>query len=257
MSPSVDMNAAGEFVVVWVSDHRADFDAEDSEKSIFAQRFNSDGEATGDEVLVHTIVPEAQAQEYPDVAIDADGNFVVVWQSITQDGSAWGVYGRQFLTDKSTAQPAEFQINQTTAENQRRATVVADPEGNFTVAWQSDLQDQSATAVLSRQFNADGTPETDEMLANTWELGPQILPVMAMTPAGDFGIFWIGQGTSRTDGVHGRIYEEGYLPPSPHIDVDPVGDQFLVSETTGLEQSDTAARKFRIHRRPDRGSARR
>jgi hypothetical protein len=238
VSAAVSMNAAGQFAVTWVSDHRAVFDEEnDSEKSIFLQWYDADGVSTGPEQLVHTIVKDYEAQEYPDIALDADGNMIVVWQSITQDGSAWGVYGRQFLADKTAVQPAEFQINQTTAENQRRAKVVSDPLGNFTVSWQSDRQDQAATAIISRQYNADGTAETDEMIVNTWELGPQILPVMAMTSAGDFGVFWDGQGTSRTEGIHGRIYEEGYVPPEPHITVTPIGDQILVSEAAGLEQS--------------------
>ncbi len=241
VSPEVAMNTAGEFAVVWVSDHRAEFDLDDdSEKSIFVQWYDANGNYTGDEQLVHTIDKDYQAQEYPDVAIDTYGNLTVVWQSITQDGSAWGVYGRQLLPDKTPVQPAEFPINQTTAENQRRATVACDPDGNFTVSWQSDLQDQSATAIVSRQFHADATPETDEMIVNTWELGPQILPVVAMTPSGDFGVFWLGQGTSRSEGIHGRIYEEGYEPPLPHISVTPVGDQFLVSEAAGLEQSNPA-----------------
>ncbi len=237
VSPAVSMNAAGQFVVGWVSDHRAIFDPEDSEKSIFVQWYDASGTATGAEQLAHTIDQAAEAQEYPDVAIDGAGNFVAAWQSITQDGSAWGVYGRQFLADKTPVQPTEFQINQNTEENQRRVSVAADPAGNFVVNWQSDLQDQSATAVISRQFNADGTPETDEVLVNTWELGPQILPVTAMTSEGDFGVFWLGQGTSRTEGIHGRIYEEGYIPPPPHIFVEPLGDQFLVDEAAGLEAS--------------------
>ena len=108
------------------------------------------------------------------------------------------------------------------------------------MTWQSDLQDQSATAIVSRQYHADGTPETDEMIVNTWELGPQTLPVMSMTPSGDFGVFWIGQGTSRIDGIHGRIYEEGFEPPLPHLNFAPIGDQFLVSQAAALEQSPPA-----------------
>ncbi len=237
VSPAVSMNAAGEFAVAWVSDHNIANDPIDSEKSIFVQWYDADGISVGNEQLVHSVQEVFVAQEFPDVAIDANGDMIVVWQSITQDGGAWGVYGRQVTKDKILIGIEEFRINQTTAENQRRATVVSDPAGNFTVSWQSDLQDQSATAIISRQYNADGTAETDEMIVNTWELGPQILPVMAMTPVGDYGIFWDGQGLSRTEGIHGRIYEEGYVPPPPHISVAPVGDQFLVSETGGLEQS--------------------
>ena len=237
VSPEVSINAAGQFAVAWVSDHNIEIDPVDAEKSIFVQWFDDDGTSVGSEQLVHTVKEVFVAQEYPDLALDADGNMIVVWQSITQDGSAWGVFGRQLTSDKVLIGEEEFQINQTTDENQRRATVVSDPAGNFTVSWQSDLQDQSATAIVSRQYNADGTPETDEMVVNTWEIGPQILPVKAMTPAGDYGIFWDGQGLSRTEGIHGRIYEEGYVPPPPHISVAPVGDQFLVSEVAGLEQS--------------------
>ncbi|MCA8995628.1 MAG: VCBS repeat-containing protein [Planctomycetaceae bacterium] len=237
VSPAASMNENGQFAITWVSDHRVLFDPTDSEKSIFVQWYDSSGVATGDEALAHTIDPAAEAQEYPDIALDASGNFVLAWQSITQDGSAWGVYARQFLANKTPVQPAEFLVNQTTEENQRHVSVVSDPDGNFTISWQSDLQDQSATAIISRQYNADGTPETDESLVNTWELGPQTLPVMAMTPAGDFGVFWIGQGTSRIEGIHGRIYEEGFVIPPPHVSITPTGDQFLVHEAAGLVQS--------------------
>ncbi len=238
VSPAIAMNEAGQFAVTWVSDHRALIDPEnDSEKSIFVQWYDASGNSFGPEQLAHTIVKDFEAQEYPDIAIDAAGNMIVVWQSITQDGSAWGVYGRQLLADKSPVQPAEFQINQKADENQRHATVVCSPDGAFTVSWQSDLQDQSATAIVSRQYNADGTPETDEMLVNTWEMGPQILPVMAMTPNGDFGIFWSGQGNSRTEGIHGRIFVEGYRPPLPHITVVPHEEQLLVSKAAAPEVS--------------------
>ncbi len=236
-SPRISMNASGQFAIAWVSDHRAIFDQDDSEKSIFVQWFDANGANVCAEQLAHLIDPAAEAQEYPDIAIAADGSFVVVWQSINQDGSAWGVYGRQFLADKTAREAAEFQINQHTEENQRRASVVVDPLGNFTVSWQSDLQDQSATAIMNRQYLADGTPATDEQLVNQWELGPQILPVMAMDAAGDYGIFWIGQGTASTEGLHGRFYEEGYVPPRPHLLVTPNDDQFLVNETTGMSQS--------------------
>ena len=122
VSPTISMNASGEFVVAWVSDHRAEFDPTDTEKSIFAQWFNRNGETVGEEFLVHSIQPEFEAQEHADVAMDPDGNFVIVWQSINQDGNTWGVFARQFLADKTPVQPIEFQVNQTVlAPNDIRA----------------------------------------------------------------------------------------------------------------------------------------
>ncbi len=119
VSPAVSMNAAGQFSVAWVSDHNIENSPVDSEKSIFVQWFDAEGISDGDEQLVHTIQEVFVAQEYPDVALDADGNMIVVWQSITQDGGAWGVFGRQLTSNKELIGGTEFQINRATDENQR------------------------------------------------------------------------------------------------------------------------------------------
>ncbi len=206
VSPAISMNAAGQFAVVWVSDHRAVFDPTDTEKSIFVQWYDADGSSAGEEALVHSIQPEFEAQEHPDVALDANGNFVVAWQSINQDGNTWGVFARQFLADKSPVQPIEFQINQTVLAPQRHPSVISDAEGNFVVAWQAHKQDTSGPGVMARVYDSLAVAQTDEFLVPTSDQGPQTSPVMAMAPTGHFGIFWTGHGIDRAEGAHGRIY---------------------------------------------------
>ena len=206
VSPTISMNANGEYVVAWVSDHRAEFDPIDTEKSIFVQWYNKQGRSVGPEVLVHSIQPDYEAQELADVAIDPDGNFVIAWQSINQDGNTWGVFARQFLADKSPVQPIEFQVNQTVLAPQRHASVASDSEGNFVVSWQGHAQDTSGPGVFARVYDAAAVPQTDEFLVPTWDQGPQTWPVMAMTVSGEFGVFWTGHGTDRAEGVHGRLY---------------------------------------------------
>ncbi len=207
-SPDVAINEKGQFVIAWVSDHLAVTNPElmDSEKSIFVQWFDSDGSSTGEEVLVHSLNPAYDAQEAPAVAINENGDFTVVFQSINQDGNSWGVFARQFLADKTPVQPMEFQVNETTQGPQRFPAIVMDQVGNFVISWQSNHQDESSWAIFNRAYSRAGVPLTGEMQVNTYGKGPQVLPAMAGTPEGGYGIFWLGQGTDQTEGVQGRLY---------------------------------------------------
>jgi hypothetical protein len=60
--------------------------------------------------------------------------------------------------------------------------------------------------VLARQYARGGTPLGGEALVNSFTQGPQILPAIAQRPAGDFTVFWNGQGTGRVDGVWGQRF---------------------------------------------------
>src|SRR5262245_16138651 len=49
-------------------------------------------------------------QSYQAVAMDRDGDFVVVWQSYGQDGDGAGVFGQRFNA-AGVPQAVEFQVN--------------------------------------------------------------------------------------------------------------------------------------------------
>ena len=69
----------------------------------------------GSEFQVNTYTPNAQM--FPEVASDADGDSVVVWQSLGQDGSGWGVYAQRY-NNAGVAQGSEFQVNTYTLGHQ-------------------------------------------------------------------------------------------------------------------------------------------
>ena len=81
LSPSVALDADGDFVVVWQS--RGSGGTDSSEYSIQGQRYASDGSTVGGEFQVNTYTTYSQAG--PSVALDADGDFVVVWNSAGSD----------------------------------------------------------------------------------------------------------------------------------------------------------------------------
>jgi len=86
---SVAMDTDGDFVVAWESYQR---DGDDY--GVCAQRYNSDGSTGGTEFQVNTYTTDHQHN--PSVAMDADGDFVVAWQSYGQDGEKWGVFARRY-----------------------------------------------------------------------------------------------------------------------------------------------------------------
>ena len=66
----------------------------------------------GPEARVNTTT--AGDQSNVEVAADADGDFVLVWQSDGQDGSGLGVYARRYAAS-GAALGGEFLVNTTTA----------------------------------------------------------------------------------------------------------------------------------------------
>src|SRR5687768_15515413 len=62
-------------------------------------------------------------QSESSVATDVGGNFVVVWESASQDGDGLGVFGQRFNA-QGIPQGSEFQVNAFSAADQARPAVV-------------------------------------------------------------------------------------------------------------------------------------
>ena len=89
----------------------------------------------GYEFMVNTYTSSTQNQ--PSVAADADGDFVVIWQSDGQDGSGYGIYGQRYNSAGSTV-GSEFRVNTYTTANQVAPVVSMAADGDFVVVWQSE-----------------------------------------------------------------------------------------------------------------------
>ena len=92
----------------------------------------NDNPLTG-EILVNSTI--AGDQRNATVAVDADGELIVVWQSDSQDpdGSA-GIYARRY---DSVGNPlsGEFRVNLNTTDDQFNPAVAMDNSGNFVIVW--------------------------------------------------------------------------------------------------------------------------
>ena len=115
----------------------------------------------GSELQVNVFTSENQ--DRPAAAMNASGQFVVVWMSY-QDGSESGIFGRRFASS-GAAQGSEFQVNSYTTGDQREPAVAIDQDGAFVVVWQSYSQDNSAHGVFGQRFDAGGARAGAEFLS--------------------------------------------------------------------------------------------
>lgn len=153
------------------------------------------------QVNAHT----SNKQENPAIALDAEGNFVVVWNSYLQDGSSNGIFGRRF---DSNCKPLceEFQINTTTTGNQREPSVAMNADGKFVVAWYGPGEDNED--IFARSFGANAQPLSGELRVNTYTSDKQLYPSVAMSNDGSFVIVWESMNIPEQGkkGVCGQLY---------------------------------------------------
>ena len=148
--PRVASDSAGNFVVVWWSAGSAGSDT--SLRSVQGQRYDASGSPIGGEFQVNTYT--TNNQDAPQIANDAAGDFVVIWNSngsASSDTSGTAVAG-QLYEASGAAIGGEFQVNTYTTNNQGPAAVASDSAGqDFAVVWQSSGSSGSDTSLESVQ----------------------------------------------------------------------------------------------------------
>jgi hypothetical protein len=204
--PSVASTASGDFVVVW-SSYRED----GSLYGVFGRRFSSAGTALATEFQINTYTGDLQ--DNPAVAVDADGDFVVVWESRYQDGATYGVFAQRFSSAGSRL-ATEFRVNTSTAGSQMTAAVASKGNGDFVVTWTS--YPDSDSDVYARRFSSAGTPLAAEFLVNTFTGSRQNFPAVASSTNGRFVVAW---ASKYQDGSVEGVFAQRFAVPIP-FDVD-------------------------------------
>jgi len=163
------------------------------------------------------------------VASNANGDYVVVWESGSQDGSLNGIFGQMYAAD-GTKVGEEFRINNRTTREQADPQIAMDDVGNFVVVWESQLQDGDLFGIYARQYSALGVAQGSEFRVNNDVLGNQENPDIAMDQNGNFIIAWESENTF-TDGSD--IFARRYLADGTAQD----NFEFRINTTTANEQT--------------------
>ena len=180
---AVAMNHSGAFVVVWDSK-----DQDGSGSGIYGQRYNKLGTPVGSEFQVNTVTPLTQAG--PDVAMNVNGDFVIVWESNGQTGT-YETFARRY---NYSGQPlgAEFQVNTSTYGSQGFTRIAMNDSGAFVVVWRSTHGlDGDGHGVFGQLYDSLGNPDGPEFRINSTTIGDQTHPDVAMDADGNFIVIWV------------------------------------------------------------------
>ena len=242
--PAVAVAPDGSYVVTW--------QGEDADKEgIFARVYDENGSPVTGEFQVNTVT--SGKQKAPEVAIDNDGNFVIVWQG--EDADDEGIFARVF-DSAGTPQTGEILVNTVTADEQKAPDVTMDADGDFIVAWQG--QDADKEGIYARVFDANGVAQTGEIAVNTTTADAQKEVSIAADDAGNFVVAWQGEDADK-EGIFARMFDNAGVATTgeiavnnitsgkqkhPDVGMDSSGDFVVAWEGEDAEDEGIFARRF-------------
>jgi hypothetical protein len=197
-NPSVAALSGGGFVVIWCPYGQA------GSFGYHGQVYNSMGNNVGTQFKVNTYNTNGTGGNA--VAGLSGGGFAVIWESLNQDGSGWGVYGQVFNSAGNKV-GSEFRVNTYTTADQGSPETAALSGGGFVVTWNSNGQDGSGLGVYGQVFNSTGNKVGSELRVNTYTTGDQDISSVAGLSEGGFVVAWDSNGQDGSGwGVYGQVF---------------------------------------------------
>jgi Ca2+-binding RTX toxin-like protein len=162
------------------------------------------------------------------VAMDADGDFVVVWENEPDQGIA--KVTAQRYDAAGTKLGGEIQVNTVDVPwgELNSVAVAMDADGDFVATWTRRNSDYLGIGVYAQRFNAAGTKQGSEFRVNPSDGFEYVNSAMvAMDDAGDFIITWAGPDENGY-GIYAQRYNAVGVKQ---------GASLLVNTTTPGEQN--------------------
>lgn len=140
---------------------------------------------------------QASTQDNPAIAMLSGGRHVVIWESLSQDGSLEGIYGRA-LTSGGLLSGKETRINTRARRDQASPDLVATSDTGIYTAWDSDQQDGSGLGIYRQRLTVSsagialaGTESRLNSLTNGSQADPS---VAALAKGGTVAVWQSGSG---------------------------------------------------------------
>jgi hypothetical protein len=188
MFPAVAMNAAGDYVLAWRGADLSD------DENIFAAAYAASGALRVPPFQVNQ--EAAGNQQYPSVALDAQGRFVVAWQTDPQstgalDGNVW----MRAFDEAGTPLTGDQALNTWSEDRQTKPSLAINGQGTLVAAWTSAGQDGDLTGVYARLGDAGGQLHAEAPFrVNTEVVNSQENPAVGLSEDGRFVIAWESRG---------------------------------------------------------------
>jgi hypothetical protein len=181
---SLGADAQGDTVVVWEGEPQR-FDS--TQTSILAQRFSPTGQRLGGSFLVTK--PNSATVLEPSVAVNPEGDFIVVWQYQPDSNTPRSLHARHFSKD---AKPLgqEFVVEADSVADAIVPSIASDSRGNYVVVWTS-YGSPYCPSVKGRLYRPDDTPAGPAFDLSSSTNTCDQFPKVAFGPNGTFAVTWI------------------------------------------------------------------
>ncbi len=246
--PVISAHAGRNFVIAWQ-------DGRDGNYDIYAQRYQANGKAVGDNFLVNDDVNSSH-QIAPSIGKDIAGNFVISWQD-TRNGHP-DIYGQRY-NFKGTKLGANFRINDDEENNnQKNSAICVQASGKYLVVWADERNSNSD--IYAQLFNPSGSAQGDNFQIND-DVGSsnQQNPSIVVDYKGNYIITWEDERNENYD-IYAQRYNSNGITfgtnfkvndvedvsnqSNPSIDVNFTGDFTIVWQDERNGDSDIYAQQF-------------
>ncbi len=197
-TPRLAMNGKGDFVVVWL-------ERVELHSAVRARLFTSGGIPAGDCIRVND--DTTSRQYFPEAAINASGDFVVVWND-SRDNSQ-KIYGQRF-SPCGVPEGDNFKVfDKSTMPAENYPAVAVDDSGSFIIV----ADDAYGMHIVMQRFDKNGIPVGDVFIAEDTETSFPGAPSIDMNRKGNFVVSWLEQQADKIY-VFTRTYLPGGVPTS-------------------------------------------
>lgn len=222
---SIDIADNGDFVIAWSSKGQDNAD-ESTRYGVFAQRFQADGTAVGEEFQVNTYIDNNQSD--PTVGVWPCGRFIIAWESRNQLDN-YDIYFQLYDMDGAPVGEETHANRRITYKSQGNPKVAVNRVNlGFVLTWDDMSKaggDPSFTGVAAKLFDANGDSLGTDFIVNTTHESVQNHQNVAFAPNGEaFVVTWGSlfqdiPGTSPY-GAYGQVFS---------ADGKKIGPEFLVN----------------------------
>ncbi|MGB5529799.1 MAG: hypothetical protein WBQ32_07510, partial [Ignavibacteriaceae bacterium] len=222
--PSIAMDVAGNFVIVWYDFRNANWD-------IYFQRFTSTGVPLGANTKVNDDTTTA-SQEHPSISMDVTGNFVIVWSD--NRNNHYDIYYQRF-TSTGAALGVNTKVNDDAGTaKQWDPSISMDAAGNFVVVW-IDERNINRDIYYQRYTSTGGALGVNTKVNDDASTADQIAPTILMDAAGNFVTVWHDFRNNNWD-----IYYQRYNSTGAALGVntkvnDDAGTEFQMYPTISMD----------------------
>ncbi|MBN1973856.1 MAG: hypothetical protein JW787_09480 [Sedimentisphaerales bacterium] len=215
-SPNLAMNESGSLVIVWESE------IEPNTTIICCRQYDNNGTPLNDEFQVSV---ETDSR-YPDVAVDPNGNFSIVW--LEGNKSNYSIMARLYNFD-GVPVTEPFKVSAAKIISLTQPAVVQNSSGCFLITWDGDPNLAGNDDIHARIYEPNGTPAGEQFVVNSTLEKAQQNPQAAINDAGQFVIVWDCDGDPNTNKKD--IFAQRFNDKGEHI-----GDEVRLNTYTDSDQ---------------------